>query len=361
MTLFHDSEDVVAWRFYRCGVTGLNADLVLEGGGVKGIALVGAISMLAERGYQFQKVAGTSAGAIVGALVAAGLPAAELEETMRSLDYESFRDESPLDRLGPLGKATSLLLESGIYEGEYLRAWLGDTLAAHGVRTFADLLLEDPGSDLPAERAYRLVIMASDLSHRRLRRLPWDYPIFGMPCSDVPVVDAVRASMSIPFFYEPVKLRDETTGEDTWLVDGGMLSNFPVDVFDRTDGVPPRWPTFGIKLSARANALAQQEPPVRGAVSMTRAMVSTMTGFFDHLHLDEPSTLARTIFVDTLGVRSTDFSLDHDTQQALFASGQDAARTFLDGDDSQPGWDFARYVATYRSPDTAAAGLADAP
>ena len=49
------------------------ADLVLEGGGVKGIALVGAISVLEERGYQFRRVAGTSAGAIVGALVAAML------------------------------------------------------------------------------------------------------------------------------------------------------------------------------------------------------------------------------------------------------------------------------------------------
>ena len=50
----------------------LAADLVLEGGGVKGIALVGAISVLEERGYGFRRVAGTSAGAIVGALVAAG-------------------------------------------------------------------------------------------------------------------------------------------------------------------------------------------------------------------------------------------------------------------------------------------------
>lgn len=191
--------------------------------------------------------------------------------------------------------------------------------------------------------------MASDLSHRRLRRLPWDYPIFGMACSDVPVVDAVRASMPIPFFSEPVRLRHATTGEDTGLVDGGMLSNSPVDVFDRTDGAPPRWPTFGSKLSARANALALDEPPVHGTVGMTRAMISTMTGFFDHLHLDEPGTVARTIFVATLGVRSTDFSLDRDTQQALFASGQDAARKFLNDDGDRPGWDFARYVAIHLS------------
>ena len=59
--------------------------------------------------------------------------------------------------------------------------------------------------------------------------------------------------MSIPFFYEPVKL-DNAKHKACWFVDGGMLSNFPVDVFDRTDGQPPRWPTFGIKLSARPEA-----------------------------------------------------------------------------------------------------------
>ena len=53
----------------------LRADLVLEGGGVKGIGLVGAIAVLEERGYLFNRVAGTSAGAIVGALVAAGFAA----------------------------------------------------------------------------------------------------------------------------------------------------------------------------------------------------------------------------------------------------------------------------------------------
>jgi predicted acylesterase/phospholipase RssA len=55
------------------------ADLVLEGGGVNGIALVRVISVLEQRGYRFRRVAGTSAGAIVGSLVAANARAAELQ------------------------------------------------------------------------------------------------------------------------------------------------------------------------------------------------------------------------------------------------------------------------------------------
>src|SRR5215469_9014665 len=84
------------------------ADLVLEGGGVKGIALVGAISVLEERGYEFRRVAGTSAGAIVGSLVAAKADAAKLQEIMRGVDYTRFQD-GPLWTELFLGRALSLL------------------------------------------------------------------------------------------------------------------------------------------------------------------------------------------------------------------------------------------------------------
>lgn len=74
------------------------ADLVLEGGGVKGIALVGAISVLEERGYEFQRVAGTSAGTIVGSLVAAR---AGPHSSRRSCAVvKSVEDENPPDGLG---------------------------------------------------------------------------------------------------------------------------------------------------------------------------------------------------------------------------------------------------------------------
>ena len=331
----------------------LAADLVLEGGGVKGIALVGAISVLEERGYGFRRVAGTSAGAIVGALVASGMRSQDLNEVMGSVDYKRFRDGDLLDHLGAFGKAASVLIDEGIYRGEYLRGWLGDLLRDRGVRTFADLVLDDRGGSFPREQAYRLVVMASDVSQGRLRRLPWDYrERYGLDPFAVPVVDAVRASMSIPFFYEPVKLNDRLVDQTCWLVDGGMLSNFPVDVFDRADGAPPRWPTFGIKLSTRAGALQGVSNDVHGAISLARAMVATMTSFHDQLHLDDPAVVARTIFVDTLNVRATDFDIDRSTQQQLYDSGRRAATKFLDGGDGRPGWDFADYVARHRSAGT---------
>ena len=327
----------------------MDADLVLEGGGVKGIGLVGAFSTLVDHDYTFHRIAGTSAGAIVGALIAAGMPPEDLQRVMRTVDYGHFQDEGFVDHLGLVGKGISILFEKGIYEGRYLVEWLDGILMDLGARTFGDLRIEDPNSSLPTERAYKLVIMASDVTRGRLVRLPWDYPRYGLDPDEQLVADAVRASMSIPFFYEPQRFygRDEQ-GERvrSFMVDGGMLSNFPIEVFDRTDGKPPRWPTFGIKLSAKPSVPQLQRFEVNGALGLAKAMVGTMTNFHDQMHIDDPSVLARTMFVDTQHVKATDFDIDEPSQDMLFTNGERGAGKFLSG------WDFERYVAEFRSDTT---------
>ncbi len=310
----------------------MHADLVLEGGGVKGIALVGAYSALKEAGYEFPRVAGTSAGAIVGALIAAGMPLAEMQNLMREVDYGKFQDKGFLDYLGWAGKGLSVLFEKGIYEGHYFRQWLDDILSRLGKRTFAQYKIEDPDSSLPLDKSYKLVVMVSDISTGELVRLPWDYPRYGLDPDQQLVADAVRASMSIPFFFEPVQLKwRDSDGNDvvSYLVDGGMLSNFPIAVFDRTDGRPPRWPTFGIKLSARPSAPRLPKFKIEGALDLAKAMVGTMTGFFDQMHIDDPCAIKRTMFVDTAHVKSIDFDLDEANQQLLFERGWNAARAFI--------------------------------
>ena len=319
------------------------ADLVLEGGGVKGIALVGAISVLEERGYEFRRVAGTSAGAIVGSLVAANAPAAELEEIMRGVDYRRFQD-GPRWRGLFLGKAAALIFQQGIYEGQFVKDWLGERLARLGVHTFADLPYDDPQRPPAPEYAYRLVVMTCDISQGCLRRLPWEYGHYGLPDADQPVVDAVRASMSIPFFYKPARLTD-ADGRDRWLVDGAMLSRLPIDVFDAPAGMQPRWPTFGIRLGAEPGPVSE----VHDTKSMSWAILNTMTGFYDRMHIDDAAAAARTIVIDTGTIRATDFDLDRDTQDLLFRKGREAALNFLDGTPWQPGWDWEAYKRTYRS------------
>ncbi|HSX35802.1 MAG TPA: patatin-like phospholipase family protein [Patescibacteria group bacterium] len=305
-------------------------DLVLEGGGVKGIGLVGAIEVLSRAGYTVRRVAGTSAGAIVGSLAAAGMPADKLTETMHSLDYTKFKDKGFLAQFGAVGEAASIALTKGIYKGDYLQTWLAGQLEALGVRTFADLALTEPwAKHLPPEQRYKLVVVVSDVSQGRMLRLPWDYAKYGLDPNKQPVAEAVRGSMSIPFFYQPSRLRD------SYLVDGGLLSNFPIDLFDTTND----WPTFGIKLSAKPRA-GTAPNSTSNIVNYSLAILSTTTNAHDQMHIDDPCTQRRTIFIDTDNISSTDFAITPAQQQFLYQSGQTAVTKFLKT------WDFADYKKT---------------
>ena len=125
-------------------------DLVFEGGGVKGIGLVGALAALEEQGYEPHRVAGTSAGALVAALLAAGYEAAELRELVLSLDYRQFQDRGWEDKVPLIERSLSLLLDLGLFEGEALRSFVRDLLAAKGVRRFGDLALPRAADDTSA-------------------------------------------------------------------------------------------------------------------------------------------------------------------------------------------------------------------
>ena len=323
------------------GVT-VFADLVLEGGGVKGIALVGAISVLEERGYEFRRVAGTSAGAIVGSLVAANAGAAELEEIMRGVDYRRFQDGSRWTGLF-LGKAAALMFQKGIYEGQFVKDWLGERLARLGVHTFADLHYDDPQRPPDPERAYRLVVMTCDslMSACGGCRGSTATTAYPAPTSRWSMPSARRC----PSRFSTSRPPTGADGKDCWLVDGSMLSRCPIGVFDAPPGLPPRWPTFGIRLGASPGPASE----VHDTKSMSWAMLNTMTGFYDRMHIDDQAAAARTIVIDTGAVRATDFDLDRDTQDLLFRRGREAALDFLDGGPGQPGWDWEAYKRAYRS------------
>ncbi len=327
------------------------ADLVLEGGGVKGIALSGAAATLSRAGYTFPRVAGTSAGAVVAAFLVAlqraGEPAERLEEIARSLDYRRLRDRGLVGRAaGPLARVVdgfSLAFDGGVFEGDYLRSWVKGALADLGVHTFGDLRQDDPDSSMPAEQRYSLVVTASDVSRKRFVRLPWDYPLYDMDPDEQEVADAVRASASIPFFFEPVTLRSHgSASQVSTLVDGGVLSNFPIALFDRTDGQPPRWPTFGVRLSMRPDGRASTTE-VRGTVSLALSLVETMLEACDAQHIDDPCVQARSVFVETGGISPVDFGITDEQQEQLLLAGHQAAGDFLSG------WDWSRYLRTCRS------------
>ncbi len=328
----------------------LVADLVLEGGGVLGLGHVGAVSVLEESGYSFARIAGTSAGSIVGAFVAAGMSAARMTEIMQTLDYRRFTDRSLLDRVPVGGPILSLLLDNGVYEGDAVREWVGNVLTDEcGVETFGDLLIEDRGTSLSPEQQYKLVVTATDVSRGQLVRFPWDYrSLYGLDPAEQRIADAVRASMSIPFFYEPTTIT-AADGSVSTLVDGGVLSNFPIDLFDRTDSRTPRWPTFGVKLIPDLPTDAEKLLPVLGLVKhgpVALAAQLTMTAIVGHdqAQLAKPWVRARTMRVDTAGVSPVDFGLSREDADRLYDNGRTAAHEFL------VTWDWESYLATYRTP-----------
>ena len=325
-------------------------DLVLEGGGVKGIGLVGALAVLEERGFRPQNLAGTSAGAIAAALTAAGYSAAQLHEILAGLDFNDFKDEGWEDRVPVVGVPLSVLKDEGIFEGRHLLEWMRKLLDRQGVSTFRDLI-DERFADDPRYR-YRLQVIASDITARRLLILPRDAARFGIDPDDLEVAEAVRMSMSIPVFFEPWRWvpkpelgGGQAEGEHL-IVDGGVLSNFPVWLFDSHG--EPAWPTFGLMLvepEPRRSVADRLESAANGShpdiFDFIKALMQTMLEAHDRMYLENDSYV-RTIGVPTLGVRTTEFDLSRARAEQLYQSGREAAEKFLQT------WDFDAYKAGFR-------------
>ncbi|MFC6066042.1 patatin-like phospholipase family protein [Streptomyces ochraceiscleroticus] len=311
------------------------ADLVLEGGGVRGFGAAGAVIRLLEEGYTFPRVAGTSVGAIVAAFTAAGMSAGHLRDLIERLDLRRIPDRYP-PPVPFLSEGLALWTRRGAYRGDWIHNFIGEELAALGVETFGDLRREDSGAD-PAtypQQSYKLVVMATDITHGRLLRLPWDYHRFHLPPDEQLVADAVRASLSIPFYFRPRTLTDRETGETSVLVDGGVLSNFAIECFDRTDGKEARWPTFGVRIIPDLPESIGQLFPVLSLVMspplrLLQEVVSTGLVGHDQTHLDRPGVRDRCMTVDCSGVCITDFTLGKEGRSALLDMGLQAADDFL--------------------------------
>ena len=294
---------------------GRRADLVLEGGGVKGLGTAGAVMGLLDAGWTFPRVAGTSVGALAAAFAAAGADSGDFRDVLGRLDLRKIPDRRvPLPLIS---EGISLALTRGAYAGDWIHRWLSRELDALGVRTFADLRRDDPDDD-PAlttpDHRYRLVVMATDVTNGRLLRLPWDYAKFGLDPDEQLVADAVRMSLSIPFYFEPCTLRNPVTGVEATIVDGGVLSNFAIEIFDRTDGRKPRWPTFGVRLLPDLPAgLGDLVPffglPMFPAVRLLEQVVATALVGRDQTHLERPGVRERTMTVDTAGTAITEFGI----------------------------------------------------
>jgi NTE family protein len=323
-------------------------DLVLSGGGVKFIGLVGAIVALMDAGYSIKRVSGVSAGSVVAAILAAAsedgqLTSEEVKELAFSVPLHKWRDAGPVPYLGA---AWGLVRETSMYRGDAAYDWIRSELKNLGVTSFGDLVLDE--DQLLEGRRYKLVVTVADLTAAQLVRLPWDYrQLYGLDPDEQLVADAVRASMAIPFFYRPVKLTG-VSGTTSTLVDGGVLSNFPIDTFDRPDGKPPRWPTFGItvlpRLTEGIGGVMPALKPLRffEQTALLESLLTTMLAGHDQTHLNQPWVSARAIAVESTNVGVLDFDIPSGRLEELYDKGYEAAQEFLST------WDWAAYLKRFR-------------
>lgn len=392
-------------------------DLVLEGGVVWGLALIGYTYKLEQAGIRFLNLAGTSAGAI-NAIVLAALGQSsdkkieQLLAIFNKMDLKSFVDggvlaqelTSDIEQKDPpffamfpkllglltLGKFSKNKL--GINPGQYFENWLDSILNQHNVSTTAKLFKKLENKNLKireiSKRKYpaldqirfentfktnKLAIIASDITTQskiifpQMGYLYWNNPL------DVHPKHYVRASMSIPLFFEPVRInnipknREEfwqvLTGfegnlpEVAYLVDGGVISNFPIDVFHSRDSIP-LYPTFGVKLDVSRKKASTVDSIADYLTALVKTTIHTNDYTFllnndDYKQLityvdtsqkyvpnrkNNSNNIVKKIWgkikpneSDTFGI--LDFNMSDEKKAALFALGAKAACDFICGND----------------------------
>ena len=329
-------------------------NLVFEGGGVKGIAYVGAMNVLEQEGIlqNIERVAGTSAGAMVAVLVGLGYTAKEISDILWDIKFKNFLDSS----WGVIRDTNRLLTEYGWYKGEYFR------------NLMADYIKRKTGESN---------ITFGQLENRRAKGEPFkDIHLIGADLStgytkvfdsqrtpEVKIADATRISMSIPLFFAAVK---GVQGDDHIYVDGGLLDNYAIKIFDQNNLVndknnirrteyyekinqqmkrtrsltkPVEYvynkETLGFRLDAKEDInlfLNHDNAPkkeIKSFFSYTKALVTTLIDFQNNVHLHSDDW-QRTVYIDTLGVSSIDFGLSDQTKQKLVDSGEQYTRAYLD-------------------------------
>jgi len=322
-------------------------DAVFEGGGVKGIGLVGAVSVIEKADYKFENLAGTSAGAIVAGLLAVGFNSKEIKEELKSLNYNDFKDEKFLIKCGWLGKALNIFFKKGIYKGDYFEEWFEKLLKKKGKCKFGDIRTEYKED----KYKYKLQVIASDLTDQCLLVLPGDLQKFGINPDNYSISKAIRMSMSIPIFFEPVEIKDKNNITH-YIVDGGVLSNYPVWLLD--DGASnPEWPTFGFKLMEPQKRTLKKpnSNPINNTINYFFSIVGTLLNGHDNYHISESKgDYDRTIGISTeievnnlkKEIGTTYFDITEEESILLFKNGEVAAGEFLKN------WNFQNWKKEYR-------------
>ena len=326
-------------------------NLVFEGGGVKGIAYVGALQVLEEKGIlaDVMRVGGTSAGAINAVLVGLDYTPAETRQILNKMNFEKFMD----DDFGLWRDVERLLSDFGWYKGDFFREWIGDLIAQ---KTGNPNVTFDQVQQQKEQKGFRdMYFMGTNISTHFAEVFSHEHT------PRMCVADAVRISMSIPLFFAA---RRSPRGDV--YVDGGVLDNYPVKLFDRQRYIDPKnlkahgklteyykkhnaglkrkklaispylynKETLGFRLDSEREVAMfrdQAEPAVEAIddfFDYTRNLLKTLMDAQAnyHLHGDD---WQRTIYIDTLGVKTTEFNITDAKKKALVDSGRKGSQAYF--------------------------------
>lgn len=361
-------------------------DLVQEGGGVLGIALVGYTYILEVAGIRFCHLAGTSAGAI-NTLILAGIDSMDKEKSKMVLDIlaqqdlfefvdgdpalknivQRVIDGTPLKKV--LGKLAwnfrkvkqALFVNLGLNPGKAFEEWIERILieSPNKISTIKDLLEKRSSKYYPAGFINRQTgekitdalalthIISADITTQSKVLFPqMGHLYYGETVNEISPAKMVRASMSVPFFFIPFEIKNiSNAGEPAsseWIrqtnyygpipkkvkfVDGGMISNFPINVFHSKIRSIPRKPTFGVKLSAYREMFAEVDD-LGGFVG---SMISTMRHDSDNeFLLQNPDFRKLICFIDAdKEFNWLNFKMEDDKKKQLFLLGARKGLEFM--------------------------------
>lgn len=350
-------------------------DFVQQGGGMLGIGLTGYTYILEQAGIRFYSLGGTSAGALNSLLMASmkkvGEPVSVKILTILSEKnlFDFVDGPSGIKRLlqnqieGKKGLVWSLIWNSfsiyfllknkfGLNPGKELYNWIEAQLQKNEISTFADLKKMRQRPDKLYHRLNanaeisppKISFITSEITTHSRIELPrmadlyWEDPDSASPA------EFVHASLAVPYFFYPLEKenipRAGGRADGNWIkyasfsgtipdrvkfVDGGLLSNFPIDVF-HINAVPSR-PTFGARLSAFRDEFA----PTPSFLKYSGAIVSTMRQIHDYeviLRNPDYKQLICNIDADK-EFNWLDFNMSPEKQQQLFILGARKALAFL--------------------------------
>lgn len=319
-------------------------NLVLEGGGVRGLAYAGAFSELEKIGVlgQVERVAGSSAGAIAGLMLCIGYNAKEIDSIMRNLPVEEFND----GRGGIVGKYRRVRKKYGLYEGKKFERWLNQLIKSKtGLEELSFATLHE--LTLRNNLYKDFYCTGTNLTKQHLDIFSYENT------PDMLVAVAVRISSSVPLYFEPIILDDryqKINNQDTisfrnYYIDGGMLANYPISIFDTCkdsgnplfcEGVRFNRYTLGIKLErpAQIDSLRNNSiniPPFNISsfkdyiYAFNNLLIETMNRRYPNLENERQ----RTIYVSYGAIKSRVRKMKPGEKELLFNNGVNAVREFL--------------------------------